>query len=46
MASPFEKMLDAVKVNALEKGNRVEQNFSFYLKPDKKEKIWLAFESN
>jgi RNA binding exosome subunit len=43
LASTFEKMLEAVKVNALEKGNRVEQNFSFYLKPDKKEKVWIAF---
>jgi hypothetical protein len=45
LGSVFEKMLDAVRVNALEKGNRVEPNFSFYLKPDKKEKVWIAFES-
>ncbi len=38
-------MLDAIRANALEKGNRVEPNFSFYLKPDKKEKVWIAFES-
>jgi hypothetical protein len=36
LASSFEKMLDAVRANALEKGNRMEQNFSFYLKPDRK----------
>lgn len=45
LASIFEKFLDAVRANALEKGNRVEQNFSFYLKADKKEKVWIAFES-
>jgi hypothetical protein len=46
LASTFEKMLDAIRVNALEKGNRVEPNFSFYLKPEKKEKVWIAFESS
>lgn len=43
LASPFEIMLEAAKENAADKGNRVVPNFSFYLKPDRKEKVWLAF---
>lgn len=38
-------MLEAAKANASDKGNRSVPNFSFYLKGDKKEKVWLAFES-
>ena len=45
LASPFEIMLEAVRVNAQEKGNVQVPNFSFFFKPDHKEKIWLAFES-
>jgi hypothetical protein len=36
-------MLEAAKANANDKGNRVVPNFSFYLKAEKKEKVWLAF---
>ena len=45
LSSPFEMMLEAVRVNAQEKGNVQVPNFSFCFKPDRKEKIWLAFES-
>lgn len=45
LASPFEMMLEAAKANASNKGNRPVPNFSFFLKPEKKEKVWLAFES-
>ena len=45
LSSPFEMMLEAVRVNAQEKGNVQVPNFSFFFKPDQKEKIWLAFES-
>ena len=46
LAPIFEKFLEGVGANALEKGNRAEQNFSFYLKAEKKEKVWIAFESS
>jgi hypothetical protein len=45
LASPFEIMIEAARLNATDKGNREVPRFSFYLKPDKKEKVWLAFES-
>ena len=45
LASPFEIMLEAAKLNAEDKGNRTVPNYSFYIKADKKEKVWLAFES-
>ncbi len=38
-------MLDAARANAADKGNRTVPNFSFDFKPDRKEKVWLAFES-
>lgn len=44
LASPFEMMLEAVRENAGNKGNRTVPNFSFWLKGDRKEKVWLAFE--
>jgi hypothetical protein len=44
LASPFELMLEVARDNANDKGNRLVPNFSFYLKPDKKEKVWLAFD--
>ena len=45
LASPFELMLETAKANANDKGNRSVPNFSFYIKSEKKEKVWLAFES-
>ena len=45
LASPFEIMLEAAKENANDKGNRTVPNFSFYIRENKKEKVWLAFES-
>lgn len=44
LASPFEIMLEAVRDNALNKANRTVPNFSFWLKADRREKVWLAFE--
>ena len=38
-------MLIAAQANASDKGNRVVPNFSFYLKTERREKVWLAFES-
>jgi hypothetical protein len=38
-------MLEIIRANAADKGNRGISNFSFYLKADKKEKIWIALES-
>jgi hypothetical protein len=46
LASPFEIMIEAARLNASDKGNRDVPKFSFYLKPERKEKVWLAFESN
>lgn len=46
LSSPFEIMLEAVRANSIDKAGRNVPNFSFYFKADKKEKIWLAFESN
>jgi hypothetical protein len=45
LASPFEMMLDAVRLNSADKGSRSLPNFSFYMKANRKEKVWLAFES-
>lgn len=36
-------MLETAKANAADKGNRVVPNFSFYMKAENKEKVWLAF---
>lgn len=44
LASPFEMMLDAVRLNSADKGSRSLPNFSFYMKANRKEKVWLAFE--
>ena len=43
LASPFEMMLETARDNANDKGSRSLPNFSFYLKADRKEKVWLAF---
>jgi predicted AlkP superfamily phosphohydrolase/phosphomutase len=45
LASPFEMMLELIRANTADKGNRTIPNFSFYLKADKREKIWIALES-
>ena len=44
LASPFEIMLEAARDNASNKSNKTVPNFSFWLKKDRKEKVWLAFE--
>jgi hypothetical protein len=44
LASPFEIMLEAARENAVNKGNKTVPNFAFWLKGDRKEKVWLAFE--
>lgn len=38
-------MLEASRDNAINKTNKNVPNFSFWLKGDRKEKVWLAFES-
>lgn len=46
LSSPYEIMLDAIALNSKDKtANKSVNNLSFYTKAEKKEKIWLAFES-
>lgn len=44
-ASPFEVMLNAAKNNEEKKGGEDVASLCYYTKAERKEKIWLAFES-